>query len=85
MEGYGIFWFLVESLADAGGSLPMKLIPVLAMQMQVPDVKVLSVINSFDLFVITEDSFYSNRLNTHINLRRLLSEKGKEGANSRWV
>jgi len=29
MEGYGIFWFLVESLADAGGVLPLKIIPVL--------------------------------------------------------
>ena len=30
MEGYGIYWFLIESLADAGGFLPLDLIPVLA-------------------------------------------------------
>ena len=84
MEGYGIFWFLVESLADAGGILPIKIIPVLAMQMQVPDAKVSSVIQNFELFEITDDSFFSARLNTHLNLRKTLSEKGREGAASRW-
>ena len=34
MEGYGIYWFLVENLAQAGGILPLNITPVLAMQMQ---------------------------------------------------
>lgn len=84
MEGYGIFWFLIESLADSGGKLPIKIVPVLAMQMQVPDVKVFSVINSFELFELDEEGFFSKRLNTHLELRKTLSEKGREGANLRW-
>ena len=52
MEGYGIYWFLVETLADSGGILPLKIIPVLAMQMQVSEIKVKAVIESFDLFQI---------------------------------
>ena len=47
MEGYGIYWFLIESLAESGGLLPLKIVPVLAMQMQVTETKVTGVINSF--------------------------------------
>jgi len=83
MEGYGIFWFLVESLSESGGVLPLKIIPVLAMQMQVPDVKVNAVINNFELFVIHEESFFSVRLNEHLELRKTLSEMGKLGVKIR--
>lgn len=84
MEGYGIFWFLVESLADSGGILPMKLIPVLAMQMQVTEAKVNGVITGYDLFKFTEENFYSERLITHLQMRKTLSENGKKGAVTRW-
>lgn len=84
MEGYGIYWFLIESLAESGGVLPLKIVPVLAMQMQVQDVKVSAVINSFDLFQITDNQFFSIRLNEHLEKRNLLSEGGKKGAENRW-
>jgi len=84
IEGYGIFWFLVESLAESGGILPLKIVPVLAMQMQLPEVKVSAVIHNFELFEITDKDFFSNRLNEHLAERKLLSEKGKQGALNRW-
>ena len=84
MEGYGIYWFIIERLADAGGKLPLELIPVLAMQMQSTDIKVKGVIMQFDLFSINEGEFWSERLNEHLGLRALLSESGKNGAISRW-
>jgi hypothetical protein len=62
MEGYGIYWFLIEHLADAGGCLPMKIIPVLAMQMQSQEVKVRAVISEFELFQLVDDEFFSLRL-----------------------
>ena len=62
MEGYGIYWFLIESLADAGGYLPLKIIPVLAMQMHTTEVKVKALIENFDLFQITDRK--STRLNS---------------------
>jgi hypothetical protein len=83
MEGYGIFWFLIESLADSGGELPMKIIPVLSMQMQVPDVKVLAVIKNFELFQVDDENFFSSRLNVHLQMRKTLSEKGKLGVKIR--
>jgi hypothetical protein len=84
MEGYGIYWFIIERLADAGGKLPLELIPVLAMQMQSTDIKVKGVIMQFDLFNINEGEFWSERLNEHLGLRAKLSESGKNGAISRW-
>lgn len=87
MEGYGIYWFLIESLADAGGTLPLKIIPVLAMQMQTNEVKVSAVINEFDLFNVVDDTFFSVRLNEHLskvnNIKSINSEKGKRSAEVR--
>lgn len=84
MEGYGIYWFLIEQLANAGGKLPLELIPVLSMQMQSTDIKVKGVILNFDLFKIVKGEFYSERLTNHLELRNKLSESGKTGAANRW-
>jgi hypothetical protein len=84
MEGYGIYWFLIEQLANSGGLLPLKIVPVLAMQMQTSEVKVSGVIQNFDLFIIENGSFFSQRLNQHLEKRNALmainSEKGKKSA-----
>jgi len=84
MEGYGIFWYLIEQLANAGGKLPLELIPVLAMQMHCTDVKVNGVLMNFDLFTIESGEFWSHRLQEHLELRLKLSQSGKAGANNRW-
>jgi len=80
MEGYGIYWFIVEQLAQAGGKLPLKIVPVLAMQSQTQESKVSAVINGYGLFEISEDDFFSNRLNKHVETRKFYSETGKLGA-----
>jgi hypothetical protein len=84
MEGYGIYWYLIEQLANAGGKLPLELIPVLAMQMHCTDVKVNGVLMNFDLFTIESGEFWSHRLQDHLELRLKLSQSGKAGANNRW-
>ena len=84
MEGYGIYWFLVESLADSGGILPLKILPVLAKQMDVTEAKVNAIINSYELFQVAESQFFSERLIQHLDLRNGLSKAGKLGAAKRW-
>lgn len=84
MEGYGIYWFVLEQLAQAGGKLPLKIVPVLAMQTQTQETKVRAVIEGYDLFQIVDSEFFSIRLNKHIQIREQLSENGKEGALKRW-
>jgi hypothetical protein len=84
MEGYGIYWFLIETLADSGGILPLKIIPVLASQMNVSVSKVDVIINNYQLFQVADNQFFSERLINHLNIRSSFSEKGKEGAKIRW-
>jgi len=87
MEGYGIYWYLVESLADAGGRLPFKIVPVLAMQMQTTEVKVQAVIKEFELFEFDDTGFFSIRLLKSIenlnNIKAINSEKGKKSGIAR--
>lgn len=87
MEGYGIYWFLIENLADAGGFLPLKIVPVLAMQMHTTEVKVSAVIKEFELFELSDNQFFSARLNKHLEIRQHIksinSEKGKKSAEAR--
>jgi uncharacterized protein YdaU (DUF1376 family) len=87
MEGYGIYWFLIEKLADAGGYLPLKIIPVLSMQMHTNEVKVSAVINEFELFNVVDDKFFSIRLIENLdkveNIRKTNSEKGKRSGEKR--
>jgi len=84
MEGYGIFWFLIENLFESGGFLPMKMIPIMARQMNSSEAKISTVIGNYELFEIVEESFYSKRLCDHFEARKFLSKKGKEGAFMRW-
>lgn len=88
MEGVGIYWYIVEKLAQAGGKLPLKIIPVLAMQMQTSDTKVTAVIQSFDLFEVAEQLFFSNRLvhfiEEHMSKHLAQSNGGKKGMAKRW-
>lgn len=88
MEGVGIYWYVIERLAQAGGKLPLKIVPVLSMQMQVPDVKVMAVINQFELFTVEDERFFSQRLLCNITMvtriKDKLSDAGKRGARKRW-
>jgi len=47
-------------------------------------IKLRSVIEDFDLFVIEDGCFYSRRLNNHIEQINTKSIKAKENANKRW-
>ena len=80
----GMYWFLVEALADSGGILPLRILPVLAKQMDVSLAKVETIVNSYDLFQIVDDQFFSQRLMQHLELRNGLSEAGRLGAQKRW-
>jgi hypothetical protein len=84
IEGYGIYWFIIEQLAQAGGVLPFKIIPVLAMQIQTTPDKVASVVKNYELFVIENEEFFSVRLMQQLQFRKQLSDNGKDGALKRW-
>ena len=84
IEGYGIFWYVIEQLAQAGGTLPTKIIPVIAMQIQTTPDKVRAVIYNYELFNIVNEEFFSIRLKEQLDFRKQLSKDGKAGALKRW-
>jgi len=87
IEGYGIYWFLIETLANSDGILPLKVIPALSMQMHTTEAKVEAVIKNFELFEISENDFFSIRLNKNLqklqDLKETNSVKGLKSAESK--
>lgn len=84
IEGVGIFWFLIEKLAQNNGKLPLKIIPLLSSQMMVTEPKVIAVIHNFELFEIVEETFFSQRLLLTLESKEQMSAGGKAGALKRW-
>lgn len=69
LEGYGIFWVLIEILRDQQEyKYPMNLIPSIARKYNTSTEKVKTVILNYDLFNIeNEQFFYSNSLLNRMN------------------
>lgn len=63
LEGYAIYFCLIEILREqAGYRLAFTSVPDIAFELHTSEEKVKVVINSFDLFVLEENHFYSVRL-----------------------
>ena len=59
LEGYGIYWILIETLREQPNfKYPMKLIPALARRYFTTKEKMTAVIKGYDLFKIEEDEFF---------------------------
>ena len=84
MEGYGIFWALLELLFNEENKLCINDYSALAFSLQCDAGILQQVIEDFDLFVIEDNCFYSKRLNNHIEEINNKSKKAKESINKRW-
>ena len=90
MEGYGIFWVLIEILREQPDyKYPLKLLPALARRYNTTTEKVRAVIECYELFTIEEDTFFFsqsliNRMAPLEEKRLKLSEAGKRGNAARW-
>lgn len=59
LEGYGIYWVLVETLRDQPGyRYPLSLIPVLARKYNTTTEKARVVVNNYGLFVVDNEEFF---------------------------
>jgi hypothetical protein len=84
MEGYGIFWALVEKLrAEKEYKLPLMTLESFARRWGTSKEKVNTVVKNFGLFTIENDEFfYSQRLKFSMELK---SEKATISINARWA
>lgn len=74
LEGYGIYWILVETLRDQPDyKYPLKLLPILAKRYVTSGEKMKAVVLNYELFQIENDQFFfSESLN---NRMRSLADK----------
>lgn len=77
MEGYGVFWALVEMLrVQVEYRLSIALIPAIAKRLSVSEAKIRTIIEGYGLFSISEDSFfYSQSLRERMQLMDKTREK----------
>lgn len=82
MEGYGIFWALVERLRNEKDyKLPLCVCNAFAKRWGTSREKVETVIKNYGLFFVDEDFFYSKRLLDNMNDKSI---KARESALIRW-
>ena len=84
MEGYGVFWALLELLFVEENRICITDYEPLAFGLQCDPNILKQVIEDFDLFIIEDDCFYSRRLNKHIEDINAKSQKAKASVNKRW-
>lgn len=82
MEGYGIFWALIEKLrCEKDYKLPLLACRSYAKRWSTSEQKILTVIQNFELFKVNDSMFFSLRLCRSMNEK---SEKARISANLRW-
>ena len=90
MEGYGIYWMLIEVLREQPDySYPIANAMALARRYNTSTESVKQVIYEYELFVVEEDRiFFSESLNRRMaeaEMRsKIFAEAGKRGAEIRW-
>ena len=62
LEGYGIFWVLIETLREQQGyKYPIRLLSVIARKYNTTLAKVEAVVAKYQLFVIEDDCFFYSK------------------------
>ena len=90
LEGYGLYWCLIEMLRDAPDNrLPIESTDDIAFSLNISREKVDTVINNYGLFTIDADCFFSERLIRNMeqykHIKQRLSDAGKKGMEKRWA
>jgi hypothetical protein len=84
-EGYGIFFMLLEVLREQTEfKLPLNSIEDLSYEWHTSKEKVLSIINDFDLFNISDNQFFSPKLVFYLQPYLEKSKRARSAALKRW-
>jgi uncharacterized protein YdaU (DUF1376 family) len=83
MEGFGIFWAIVENLYTNGNCLPTDY-EMIAFDLRTAPEKVKSIVEDFQLFFIANNTFKSKSVDRRLKELKLKSDKAKESAMKRW-
>ena len=83
MQGYGVFWSIVEDLYNNANALQTDYEGI-AYDLRTDRDLVASVVNDFDLFVFDGEYFGSNSVQERLDQRNDKSEKARKSASYRW-
>lgn len=87
-EGYGVFWMIIETMAEnEDGGAKASLIGGLSLGYGVAKSTLIDIFKycvEIGLFYEESGYYYSKRLLTHKEFRKELSKNGAEGAKKRW-
>jgi len=72
-EGYGLYWMVIEKLAEANGKLLLDDIKGIAFCARIDLNKLTSLIHNFSLFEKDDEHFWSKRLSDHLQHRQKVS------------
>ena len=84
MEGYGIYWAIIEMLRDSKNYLMQTHYERIAFELHTDSDKVKSVIHDYDLFENDGLAFWSNSLCRRMEMKEGKSEKARKSALKRW-
>lgn len=90
MEGYGIYWVLIEKLRTREDyKMPFSVIPSLARRYMTTAEKMKTVITQYGLFEYDEEGFFYsisliNRMQKFNELKEKRAEAGRVGMSKRW-
>lgn len=85
LEGYGIFWVLIETLRDQPEyKYPVNLIPALARRYNTTAEKMKAVVNGYSLFMVDEQDFFSLSLMRRMEVIEEKREKARKSIAARW-
>ena len=88
LEGLGLYWCIVETLAEAeDGYINPNLLAGLSIGYGLTKAKLQEYIDfmiNVELMRVDENGYYSKRMMEHKQIRKKLSDAGKKGAKSRW-
>lgn len=86
VEGYGIYFMLLERLREEPDYMSVKDYNMLAFDFRIDAAKVKSVVENFGLFAFTDDGkcFYSEGFTRRMSVKDSKSEKARLSALSRW-
>lgn len=76
MEGYGIFWALIEKLRNEKiFKLPLAIIPSYAKRWSTSKEKIDTVIRNYGLFEVEDEFFFSQRLKRNMEYKIKIAKK----------
>lgn len=85
LEGYAIYFMLLEILREQNDfKLPLETIPELEFEFRTSKEKINNVIFDYELFIITENKFFSPKLIEYLQPYLEKSDRARAAVNKRW-